>query len=148
MQEAAFDSLLMPDRTTVDYLLVADYAEVINGKSYIVGGGWDRLSPPSYPAELRIGIAAGVRVPFLESNRPHHFSITLRDGDGGELFRVEGDLETGRPPRSRGESTLVPIAMNAPLRIEKPQTFELTAQVGESVRHINIRAMSSGPAGP
>lgn len=145
MQDLAFDSLLDQDQTSIDYLLASDFAEIINGKSYIMGGGWDRLSPPSYPATMRLGIAVGVRVPFLESNRPHHLTIVLRDADGNELVRIEGDLETGRPPASRGESSLVPLAANATVTVDKPQLLELVAQVGESIRRINIRTMPAGP---
>lgn len=146
MQDLAFESLLDPDHTVIDYLLAADFAEVINGKSYVMGAGWDRISPPQYPAHVRLGIAVGVRVPFLESNQPHHLTITLREGDGKELVRIEGDLETGRPPQSRGESTLVPLAANTNVTIEGPQLLEIVAQIGESTKRISIRAMTPGAA--
>jgi hypothetical protein len=129
------------ERTTVEYLLVADYAEVVNHKLYIMGAGWDRFSPPAFPAVMRIGIVAGVRVPYLESNVPHHLTVTLRDGDGQELFRLDGDLETGRPPGSRGDSAHVPLAVNAQIEVPGPQLLELVAQVDDGpVKRVTIRA--------
>ncbi len=137
------------EQTTVDYLLVADYAEVINGKAYVVGAGWDKFSPPAYPAPMKIGIAVGIRVPYLESNTPHHLSVRMRNGDGQEVFKIEGDLETGRPPGSRGDSILVPLAVNAQVDVPSPQLFELVAEVdSQSRRRISIRAMRIGPPGP
>lgn len=135
------EGALPAERTTIEYLLVADHAEVVNGKLYLMGGGWDRFSPPAYPAVARLAIAAGIRVPFLESNTPHHLTIVIRDGDGHELLRMDGDLETGRPPGSRGEAAAIPLAVNAQLEIAGPQVLELSAQVdGGPARRVTIRA--------
>jgi hypothetical protein len=35
-----------PDKIGLDYLLVADGAQVVGGKLYLLGGGWDRLTVP------------------------------------------------------------------------------------------------------
>ncbi len=136
---------MMPvDGTTVDFLLTADFAEVVQGKVYIMGAGWDKFAPPTYPAVMRIGLAAGIRVPYLESNVPHHLSVTLRSGDGEDLFKIEGDLETGRPAGSRGESVLVPLAVNAQVEVRGPQLMELVAEVdGRSTKRISIRAVGT-----
>lgn len=147
MQDVAFESLLSPEHAVIDYLIAADFAEVINGKSYIIGGGWDRFSPASYPVQMRLGVAVGIRVPYLEANLPHHFVLILRTGDGKELLKIEGDLETGRAPGSRGEDTLVPIAANAQVEVPEPNLMELIAQVGESTKRISIRAVES-PGSP
>jgi hypothetical protein len=138
---------LPQEHTEIDHLLVADFAEVINGKSYVMGAGWDRFTPPQYPAQIKIGIAVGVRVPFLESNTPHHLTVILRH-EADEYFRMEGDLETGRRPGARGESVMVPMAVNAAFPLAEPQTLELVAEVdGRSMRRISIRA-EQGPQGP
>ena len=135
------DLQLPVERTSIDYLITGDFTEVVNGKLYIMGGGWDRFAPPAYPAQLRLGIATAIRVPYLEANIPHHFAVVLTKGDGGEIFRVEGDLETGRSPGSRGESSLVPFAANVISNLEGPQDLELIASVGESTRRLSIRAV-------
>ena len=130
--------------TSIDFLLTADFAEVVQGKVYLMGAGWDKFAPAAYPAVMRIGLAAGIRVPYLESNVPHHLSVTLRSGDGEDLFKIEGDLETGRPPGSRGESVLVPLAVNAQVNVPAPQLMELVAVVdGRSTRRISIRAVGT-----
>ena len=137
---------LPQEHTEIDFLLVADYAEVVNGKIYVMGGGWDQFGPPEFPAQMRLGIAVGVRVPFLESNTPHHLTVTVRR-EAQEYLRMEGDLETGRRPGARGEPVLVPMAVNAVLPLTEPQTLELTAEVdGRSTRRITIRASAGGAA--
>lgn len=139
------DDAVLNEETTIDFLLTADFAEVVQGKVYVMGAGWDKFAPPAYPAVMRIGLAAGIRVPYLESNVPHHLSVTLRSGDGVDLFRIDGDLETGRPAGSRGESILVPLAVNAQVDISGPQLMELVAEVdGRATRRLSIRAI--GPS--
>jgi len=145
--EAEVGEELPVERTVIDFLMTADYAEVVGGKVYLMGGGWDRFSPATYPAQLRIGVAVGVRVPYLEANMPHHFSVALVRGDGGELFKVEGNLETGRAPGSRGDSTLVPFAANVATTLDGPQLLELVARVDESSRRLSIRAVDPPPTG-
>lgn len=138
--EPKAELILPEDHTEIDYLLTSDFAEVVNGKTYLMGAGWDSVSPATYPAEIKLGIAVGVRVPFLESNMPHHITIVLR-AESNDYFRMEGDLETGRRPGARGESALVPIAVNTRIVLTEPQTLELTAEVdGRSIRRITIRA--------
>lgn len=137
--------VLPQERAEIDYLLVADFAEVVNGKTYLMGAGWDRFAPPQYPAQLKIAVAVGVRVPFLESNMPHHLTVLLRR-EAEEYVRMEADLETGRLPGARGESTMIPMALNATVAIAEPQTLELTAELGGHSRRIMIRA--EGPGQP
>jgi hypothetical protein len=138
------DDAVLIEETTIDFLLTADFAEVVQGKVYMMGAGWDKFAPPAYPAVMRIGLAAGIKVPYLESNVPHHLSVTLRSGDGEDLFRIDGDLETGRPPGSRGESILVPLAVNAQVNVSGPQLMELVAEVdGRATKRMSIRAVGT-----
>jgi hypothetical protein len=137
------DTVLI-EETTIDFLMTADFAEVVQGKVYMMGAGWDKFAPLAYPAVMRIGLAAGIRVPYLESNVPHHLSVTLRSGDGADLFKIDGDLETGRPAGSRGESILVPLAVNAQVNVAGPQLMELVAEVdGRAMRRMSIRAVGT-----
>jgi hypothetical protein len=137
------DTMLI-EQTAVDFLLTADFAEVVQGKVHLMGAGWDKFAPPAYPAVMRIGLAAGIGVPYLESNVPHHLTVTLRSGDGEDLSKIDGDLETGRPVGSRGESILVPLAVNAQVNVSGPQLMELVAEVdGRASKRMSIRAVGA-----
>ncbi|MEX0630636.1 MAG: hypothetical protein WEE67_01325 [Chloroflexota bacterium] len=137
------------EEVEIDYLLLADYAEVLNNKMYLMGGGWDNFAPSSYPAEMRWGVAVGIRVPFLESNRPIHFVLTMRGDGGQEHFRIEGDLETGRPPGSKGESILAPLAINGTTQLIGPNLLEIVATIdGKHSRRISVRARPARDTSP
>ncbi len=80
-------------------MLLADSAQAVNGKLYILGGGWSIIGPEPTP----FGIALKIEVPWTETNRPHKMQLVLLDADGQAVLvgenRVEigGSFEVGRP---------------------------------------------------
>lgn len=85
-------------------LLLADSAQVVNNKLYILGGGWSVTGPQPSP----IALAVKIEVPWDQTNRPHTLRLELVDQDGhpvsvktpdGERPIVaESNFEVGRPP--------------------------------------------------
>jgi hypothetical protein len=134
-----------PNRMYIDYLLLADGAQVQGGKLYVLGGGWDRLQFPTYPSRLTVGLAFGVRVPWNETNRKHSFVIRGMTTDGtDELFRAEGEFEVGRPPGvPQGMSQIFQMAATLPLNIPKPGTYVVEAKIdsGKAGRHLPFFAV-------
>lgn len=82
----------------IDYLLLAEHAEVTASKLYLMGGGWDTMSVPEAPANVRLMLAAGVRVEWDETNAPVPLLVRVDDEDAQEIFRLEGQMNVGRPP--------------------------------------------------
>jgi hypothetical protein len=83
----------------LDFLLVADRAEAVNGKLYLLGGGWDRITLPQFPGPANFDVALGVLVGYTETNERHVFTISLEDDDNqAVLGPIDGQIELGRPP--------------------------------------------------
>jgi len=83
----------------LDFLLVADRAEAVNGKLYLLGGAWDRITLPQFPGQANFDVALGVMVGYTETNERHEFGLTLEDDDNQVVLGpVSGQLELGRPP--------------------------------------------------
>lgn len=104
-------------------LLLADSAQEINGKLYILGGGWSITGPIPTPSAL----AVKIEVPWDRANLKHEFHLELLTSDGepvpapfgaeGEMVpvRVDGEFEPGRPPGIMHGSPLdVAMAFNFP----------------------------------
>jgi hypothetical protein len=83
----------------LDFLLVADRAEAVNGKLYLMGGGWDRITLQQFPGPANFDVALGVMVAYTETNERHEFNLTLEDDDNQVVLGpVSGQFELGRPP--------------------------------------------------
>jgi hypothetical protein len=102
-------------------MLLADYAQVADGKLTIVGGGWSVTGPMPVP----FAIAMLFEVPWDRANVKHRFRLDLVDADGHVVFAptdegeepvvIEGEFEAGRPPGMKPGTPLdVPIAINLP----------------------------------
>lgn len=98
--------------------LLADSAQAIGGKLFLLGGGWNVAGTPV------IGALAGIlELDWNEVNQPKRVRIELLTEDGhavrvatptGEREVVlEGDVEVGRPPGTRAGTLFnLPIAIN------------------------------------
>ena len=82
-------------------ILLADYAQEINGKLYVMGGGWSITNSGPGP----MAIAVKIEVPWNQANRKHDFDLSLLDSDGQPMVSAEdqpitmsGEFEVGRPP--------------------------------------------------
>ena len=119
--------------TSIEWLILADAAEVVGGKLYLMGGGWDRLTVNSQPAKKNLAVALALRVPWHETNRQHSFRIDMTDEDGKQIVSVNGATEVGRPAGiPAGQPQLAQFVVNFDATFEKLGTYVITARVNES----------------
>lgn len=84
---------------SVDFLLMADRAEALNGKLYIMGGAWDTNYVQNFGQPILLSMAIGILVPWNSTNVPHTLRVTIEDLDGHPVgFNVEAGFTVGRPP--------------------------------------------------
>ncbi len=100
-------------------MLLADSAQVADGKLFILGGGWSIIGPEPTPS----AVAIKVGVDSHEFNTPHHWELYLEDADGQpvsfespdgpQFIEVRGDFSATTPPDiPDGTPVDVPIAVN------------------------------------
>lgn len=113
-------------------MILADHAEVISHKLYLMGGGWDSLTVNSgFPTVHSCALAISFRVPWNETNHRQEVLIEIVDEDGGDpLLRFGGQIEVGRPAGIRpGHTQRFQMALNVALEVPKPGVYEVIAQV-------------------
>ncbi len=83
----------------VEWLILADAAQVVGNKLYLLGGGWDTLTVASpFPAQQRLAIAVSFAVPWNQTNVDHNFDVEIAAEDGERIAAVGGQFNVGRPP--------------------------------------------------
>lgn len=113
-------------------LMLADSAQAVDGKLYVLGGAWNMLRFPEFPASLMVGIAVAIDVDWTETNARHHLDIHFEDADGNQMDpRIGADFEAGRPPGAiAGADLRIVMAVNGPVAIPEPGQYAAVASVG------------------
>lgn len=121
----------------VEWLILADAAQVNGNKLYLLGGGWDRLTiRRPFPVNHVMTVAASFRVSWNDTNQKHDWEIEVVDADGSSLGKVAGQLEAGRPAGvTPGQDQRIQIAVGMNLRLQREGTYSVVARLnGESDR--------------
>ena len=115
----------------IEWLILADAAQVSTNKLYLLGGGWDRLIiTRPFPLTHQIAVAAAFKVSWNETNRKHDFEIKVADADGAEVAKIAGQFEVGRPSGiPPGQDQRTQVAVNLGLPLKHPGTYEVVAQL-------------------
>jgi hypothetical protein len=127
-------------------MILADGAQVADGKLYVLGGGWTRLKP-HIPVRQSLGIV--VHVPFDLTNHPLKLHVQLLDDDsntvglGGNEVKVDVEFEVGRPPGVKhGETINFPLALDFDGLALEPGGYVWQSEVdGESVARWPFRVV-------
>jgi hypothetical protein len=108
-------------------MLLADAAQAVSGKLYILGGGWSLIGPEPTP----MAIAIKIDLPWESADIPHTLQLDLLGEDGqpavlplqteddpeprNRPMQISGQFQTGRPPDLRSGTPLdVAMALNIP----------------------------------
>ena len=130
-------------------LLLCDYAEAINGKLYITGGGWTICAP----GLRNMSVAIRIFVPWADANARHKLALLLQDdngntvafGDPANEVKNEGSFEVGRPPGiPEGTELDVPLVFTfngLVLEPEKGYRWQLEID-DEPTQRVSFRTLS------
>lgn len=136
-------------------LMLCDWAEAINGKLFIQGGGWTRIAPHAPNAPLNFALAMIVRVPYTRTNQKLSIDLTLLTEDGapyappapggnsGPPVQFTMTFEVGRPPGMKaGEGTNLPFAAKLNGLNLTPGGYKLQASMdGDELASLSFTAM-------
>lgn len=132
----------------IEWLILADSAQVVGNKLYMLGGGWDRLIVnKELPLTQRLAIATSFRVPWNETNERHSFEIEIATEDGKQLGKGTGQFEIGRPVGVQpGQDQRTQIALEINMNIAQFGTFVINASVGEEAKRSFSFSVVPGPS--
>jgi hypothetical protein len=100
-------------------MMLCDAAQVVDGKLYILGGGWSMIGPDPAPS----AVAFKIEVDWHEADAAHRWELFLEDADGRPVLmetpqgampvEVSGEFRVSQPPGiPEGSPIDVPLAVN------------------------------------
>lgn len=135
---------------------LADSVVRAEGKLYVQGAGWNRITAPIFPVvHDRIGVGLIFRVHTEPSTRTYRFDLRLEDEQGqeqplgmaqqapgstpGTLYRLNGEFTVGPSPGA--DDSLVAMAVNLNgMKFDRPAAYRFVVSVdGEDVKAIPFR---------
>jgi hypothetical protein len=126
-------------------MMLADHAQVADGKLFVSGGGWSVCGP----GLVACAVALLFHVPWQRTNERISFTLRLLDEDGmpvsqpgpdgSQEVQAGGQFEAGRPAGlAPGTDINVPITFNTILQLAPGRRFtwvlEVDGQVDEAWR--------------
>jgi hypothetical protein len=129
----------IPDeKVSLEWLILADSAQVVGNKLYLIGGGWDLLTVNSeFPHNQIIGFAASFAVPWNETNQQHVAELSVIDEDGNApIVKIGHQFEVGRPPGILvGSSQRTQVAGTMVLPLPHAGSYSIHCQIDGVEQH-------------
>ena len=135
----------------IDFFILADRAEAVNGKLYMMGGGWTQTYVQDFQQAVPISFALGILVPWNATNQQHMVQIMIEDPDGRTpiSFTLQAQFVAGRPATAQaGEVQRVLLAVPVtPVLFPAPGAYEVVARVGADERRVafSVQPLATPP---
>ena len=122
----------MVDEVELDFIILADHAEILNGKTYIMGGAWNQYAVVDTSQHLIFAVVIGLIVNWHGTNKNHIIDVSIEDEDGNIIGEThKATLTVGRSVHAiEGQSFRVSLALRQQLLLPKIGTYRVVASTG------------------
>jgi hypothetical protein len=131
----------------IEYALLADAAQAVGGKIYVLGGGWNMFRSPSFPAPVQLAIAIGLGFTFNEIGIKYPLNVVIADETGVPIVpEMKGQVETGQPAADvpKTASVKIPVAININMSLPHAGTYGIVVTAGTSTAQLSFEAIFAG----
>lgn len=131
----------------LDFAFLADAADVPMGKLFVMGGAFDSIFVPGFPA-VHPTLAVVVRLLFKphDLDRMHELEILLLDADGKQMASAKGELSMPKHPDSPAgwkQSAILPLRFfHIPFRQAGHYSVEILVD-GTMMKAIPLRVIEA-----
>ena len=118
------------EQVHIDFIMLADKAEFINGKLYMMGGLYDRFEQKNLNVVRPLSIVVGIEIPWALTNQPHSITMRIETEDGDLVGKeITADVTMARPITARpGQVFRAVIIPNIHMQFPSHGTFRISAK--------------------
>jgi hypothetical protein len=135
----------------IEFILIADAVENVNGKLYVMGGGWSIFRSSSFPAQARFGIAVSVIISREETQAAHDIHINIAENSRrtqaqtamqqAESLDIDGKIQVAHLSGLDEHGTQRAfLALNGNLPIPHAGKYRVTAIAGKASKSVDFEA--------
>ncbi len=131
----------------IEYALLADAAQAVGGKIFVLGGGWNLFRVANYPAPVHFAIAMGLGFTSDEVGTKFPLNVVIADEAGVPIIpEMKGQVETGQlaPDLPKAASVKIPVAININMSVPHPGTYGIVVTAGSSKTQLSFEAIFAG----
>jgi len=131
----------------IDYAVLADAAQSVGGKMFILGGGWNIFRSANYPAPVQLAVAVGIGFEPAEIGSRYPVKIVIADEAGVPVVpEMNGQIETGQPTPDLppGLPVKIPVAWNVSFAVPRAGRYTIVITVGSSKIELSFDAIFVG----
>jgi len=131
----------------IDYALLADAAQAVGGKIFILGGGWNVFRSANYPAPVQLAVAIGIGFEADEVGVRYPVKIVIADEAGVPVVpEMSGQIETGQltPDFPKGLPVKLPVAWNVNFAVPRAGRYAIVVTVGSARADLSFDAIFVG----
>jgi len=131
----------------IDYAILADAAQAVGGKIFVLGGGWNIFRSANFPAPVQLAIAVGVGFESSEIGVRYPVKIVIADEAGVPVVpEMSGQIETGQltPDFPKGLPVKLPVAWNVSFAVPRAGRYAIVISVGSARAELSFDAIFVG----
>ena len=128
----------------VEYVMVADAAQVVGGKLYVLGGGWNQYRSTAFPVPMTMSIVTSILVDSPETGNPIAVSLTVADEAGIPIVpEIQAQVQVGRVEGSRPPYRVM-LPINTTIQIPREGRYTAQVRAGDSVNNTEFDVLFVG----
>lgn len=131
---------------TLDFAFLADAAEAEPGrKFYVLGGGIDQIAGASFPLHHpHMSLVMRWMMHPTEMNLKHNLEVRLVDADGGEMAKIQGQIEATGQSNAGREAAINMVINMAGTRFERPGDYAIDVLMNnQHMKSLSLRVATA-----
>ena len=131
----------------LDFAFLCDAADVSMGKLFVLGGAFDTIHVPGFPASHpTLAVALRILLSPMDLDRKHKLEILLLDADAHHIASANGDLMVPKSPgapQGWKQAVLLPLRFfNVPFKSDGHYSIEILMD-GSLAKAIPLRVIQA-----